>query len=287
MNCDQRAIRFNCHGSSMVGIIDLPERPLPRGVLVVAGQPWSRLGAQRQFAMLARALARRGFAVMRFDRRGVGDSEGRDYNDSDVRAAVQEFCEQVPGVREVVLMAPGSGTANDDIVATASACARIDARVRALLLLDPRRRGARGERPKTAHMLAAAATAPAPIGAALFWRRSQPPRRQRAAGRALAGLAEQLCAFPGHVLVVAGADATHQAARDSIDAGDAGDAGESNRPAPARSQLTQLRRLVERAQADHRVRIVDASSASGAADAGERPDADANAATCASWMVSW
>lgn len=280
MNCDQRAIRFNCHGSSMVGIIDLPERPLPRGVLVVAGQPWSRLGAQRQFAMLARALARRGFAVMRFDRRGVGDSEGRDYNDSDVRAAVQEFCEQVPGVREVVLMAPGSGTAHDDIVATASACARIDARVRALLLLDPRRRGARGERPKTAHMLAA----PAPIGAALFWRRSQPPRRQRAAGRALAGLAEQLCAFPGHVLVVAGADATHQAARDSIDAGDA---GESNRPAPARSELTQLRRLVERAQADHRVRIVDASSASGAADAGERPDADANAATCASWMVSW
>ena len=48
MNCDQLAIRFNCHGSGMVGIIDLPERPLPRGVLVVAGQPYSRLGAQRR-----------------------------------------------------------------------------------------------------------------------------------------------------------------------------------------------------------------------------------------------
>ncbi|MDB5960790.1 MAG: hydrolase 1, exosortase system-associated, partial [Massilia sp.] len=174
MKCDQRAIRFNCLGSSMVGIIDLPERPLPRGVLVVAGQPWSRLGAQRQFAMLARALARRGFAVMRFDRRGVGDSEGCDYNDSDVRAAVHEFCEQVPLVREVVLLAPGSGAVIDNIVATASACARVDARVRALLLLDPRRRGARGERVKTAHMLAQANAAPAPIGAALYWRRAQP-----------------------------------------------------------------------------------------------------------------
>ena len=89
MKCDQRAVRINCLGSSMVGIIDLPERPLPRGVLVAAGHPYSRLGARRQFAMLARSLARRGIAVMRFDRRGVGDSEGCDINDSVVRAALQ------------------------------------------------------------------------------------------------------------------------------------------------------------------------------------------------------
>ncbi|WP_426197477.1 alpha/beta fold hydrolase [Massilia sp. DWR3-1-1] len=263
MNCDQRAIRFNCLGSSMIGIIDLPERPLPRGVLVVAGQPDSRLGAQRQFAMLARALARRGFAVMRFDRRGVGDSEGCDYNDSDVRAAVQEFCQQVPGVREVVLLAPGSGSA----IATASACARIDPRVRALLLLDPRRRA---NAARTAHMLAPPVPAPAPIGAALFWRRSQPPRRGPSSGARLAGLAEQLCAFPGQVLVVAATSAW---------------AG----PTPAQAEVRQLRALVERAGTSNRVQIIDdAAPAPADRAAGGRLDGDAlRAATCASWMVSW
>ena len=137
MKCDQRAMRFDCLGSSMVGIIDLPQRPLPRGVLMMASQRHSRLGAQRQYAMLARALARRGLAVMRFDRRGVGDSEGCDYNDSDMRSAVDEFCAQVPQLREVVLLSPASG----DVIASASACARGDVRVRALVLLDARRQG--------------------------------------------------------------------------------------------------------------------------------------------------
>ena len=258
MNCDQRAIRFNCHGSSMVGIIDLPERPLPRGVLVVAGQPYSRLGAQRQFAMLARALARRGFAVMRFDRRGVGDSEGCDYNDSDVRSAVQEFCEQVPGVREVVLLAPGSGAA----IATATACARYDPRVRALLLFDARRRSGR----RMAHMLAPATPAPSPIGAALFWRRSQAPRRG-AAGARLAGLADQLCAFPGRVLVVAGAGSDGAAPADG-----------------AQAELAALRALLAGATLGERVQIVEDAQHAAAMAA----EADcARAATCASWMVSW
>lgn len=269
MKCDQRAIRFNCHGSGMVGIIDLPERPLPRGVLVVAGQPYSRLGAQRQFAMLARALARRGFAVMRFDRRGVGDSEGCDYNDSDVRTAVQEFCEQVPGVREVVLLAPGSGAA----IATASACARVDQRVRALLLLDPRRRGGR----RAAHMLTPPSPSPAPIGAALYWRRSQSPRRAGSGAR-LAGLAEQLCAFPGQVLVMAAAPGDGAAAAS----------------APAEAELTQLRKLVARADGERRVRIIDDSAraaltgeADGRGDCARGEADSARADACASWIVSW
>lgn len=280
MNCDQLAIRFNCHGSGMVGIIDLPERPLPRGVLVVAGQPYSRLGAQRQFAMLARALARRGIAVMRFDHRGVGDSEGCDYNDSDVRTAVQEFCEQVPSVREVVLLAPGSGAPGENIIATASACARLDRRVRALLLLDPRRRGGR----RAAHLLAAPTRAPAPIGAALFWRRAQTPRRSHSSqhGARLAGLAEQLCAFPGQVLVMAGAGA-----------GAAAISGAA-RETPAAAELLQLRALVARADHGGRVSIVDdgAGAAPAAIDAAggdcARSDADsARADACASWIVSW
>lgn len=280
MNCEQLAIRFNCHGSGMVGIIDLPERPLPRGVLVVAGQPYSRLGAQRQFAMLARALARRGIAVMRFDHRGVGDSEGCDYNDSDVRTAVQEFCEQVPSVREVVLLAPGSGAPNDNIIATASACARLDRRVRALLLLDPRRRGGR----RATHLLAAPTRAPAPIGAALFWRRAQTPRRSHSSqhGARLAGLAEQLCAFPGQVLVMAGAGVA------------AGELAGGAREAPAAAELLRLRVLVARADHGRRVSIVDDSAGMAPAAIGAaggdcaRSDADsARADACASWIVSW
>lgn len=235
MNCDQRAIRFNCLGSSMVGIIDLPERTLPRGVLVVAGQPDTRLGAQRQFAMLARALARRGFAVMRFDRRGVGDSEGRDHNDSDIRAAVQEFCEQVPQLHEVVLLAPGSAAA----IATASACARVDPRVRALLLLDARRGAGR----RAAHLLTPATPAPAPIGAVLFWRRAQAPRRGARGGSRLAALAEQLCAFPGQVLVITGQDAS--------------EAPHANVHTDAHAEVQQLRALVARAAG--RVSVIDCS----------------------------
>ena len=278
MNCDQRAIRFSCLGSSMVGIIDLPERPLPRAVLVVAGQPDSRLGAQRQFAMLARALARRGFAVMRFDRRGIGDSEGCDYNDSDVRAAVQELCEQVPAIEEVVLLAPGSAAA----IATASACARIDERVCALLLLDPRRRSGR----RADRTLAPPTPAPAPIGAALFWRRAQAPRRAVGSAARLAALAEQLCAFPGRVLVVGADD----------------QASVPLAPGQAPTELHQLRALIERSDGAARVRIVDAGTlgvaGAGAGDwAGPGPglglglgtsDAEcARVATCADWMVSW
>ncbi|WP_426112739.1 alpha/beta fold hydrolase [Massilia sp. PWRC2] len=252
MNCDQRAIRFSCLGSSLVGIIDLPERPLPRALLMVATQRHSRLGPQRQFAMLARALARRGFAVMRFDRRGVGDSEGCDYNDSDVRAAVHELCEQVPTVHEVLLLAAGSSAA----IATASSCARLDARVCALLLLDPRRRA--GRRSKQALSADSPAPAPAPIGAALYWRRAALPRRGASAAARLAALAAQLCAFPGRVLIIGAAD-----------------------DAAAPTEWRQLRSQVERLGASARVQFVE-QPCSGAADT----DAD-TAASCASWIASW
>jgi hypothetical protein len=132
MNCGQRAVSFHCQGSCMVGIIDLPERPLTRGVLVVAGQPHSRLGESRQYAMLARALARRGITVMRFDRRGVGDSEGCDHNDNDVLAALREFGSQVPALRDIVLLAPATSVA----LSEALACAADEEQISGLVLLE-------------------------------------------------------------------------------------------------------------------------------------------------------
>lgn len=312
MKYDQRALRFNCLGSSMVGIIDLPERPLPRGVLVAAGNPYSRLGARRQLAMLARALARRGIAVMRFDRRGVGDSEGCDNNDSDVRAALQEFCNQVPALQEVVLLSPGGSAA----IATARACAMGDARVRGLLLLTPwrrgnRRRGTQLEGVAANYALAAEIQArptqagvpsltlvSSPDAAELYWRRAAvtPIRSSgRSKQRSLAVLAEQLCSFPGLVLVVASdvVPVRHRPA--VIGTNPAGCVGSGIAPVDddqlrRRAELARLTSLVMRAGAGDRVRIIGLPTAvipdnnMGAAD---RPDCDGLTGACADWLISW
>lgn len=135
MNFIQRALRFNCQGSGLVGVVDVPERPVERGVLVLTGMRQYRVGGHRQFALLARMLAPRGLAVMRFDCRGIGDSEGapRRYDalGDDVRAAIKEFSSQVPEMKEIVLWGL------DDAATAAALYAHTDARVRALVLLNP------------------------------------------------------------------------------------------------------------------------------------------------------
>lgn len=135
MNFIQRALRFNCQGSGLVGVVDVPERPVERGVLVLTGMRQYRVGGHRQFALLARMLAPRGLAVMRFDCRGIGDSEGtpRRYDalGDDIRAAMKEFSNQVPEVKEIVVWGL------DDAATAAALFAHTDARVRALVLLNP------------------------------------------------------------------------------------------------------------------------------------------------------
>ncbi len=135
MNAEQRALRFTCNGSGLVGIIDVPERPLPRGVLVITGGPQYRVGSHRQFTLLARLMAQRGIPVMRFDRRGMGDSEGEprsfeEIND-DIRAAMKEFFAQMPDMKEVVIW----GLC--DAATAAAFYAGADQRVRGLVLLNP------------------------------------------------------------------------------------------------------------------------------------------------------
>ena len=135
MKYDQRALRFNCQGSGLVGIVDVPERPLPRGVLVLTGARQYRVGGHRQFTLLARMLAPRGLPVMRFDTRGMGDSEGapRRYDalGEDIRAAMQEFSRQLPDMKEIVIWGL------DDAATAAALYAHLDPRVRALVLLNP------------------------------------------------------------------------------------------------------------------------------------------------------
>ncbi len=119
----------------MVGILSLPAAPGPRGILIVTGGPQYRVGSHRQFVLLARALAACGFPVLRFDLRGMGDSEGRprDYRAAgpDIAGALAQFFDAMPSLREVALWGLCDG-------ATAAAChAPRDARIKALVLLNP------------------------------------------------------------------------------------------------------------------------------------------------------
>ena len=135
MNAEQRALQFTCQGQSLVGIIDVPERPHARGVLVISGGPQYRVGSHRHYTLLARLLAPRGIPVMRFDYRGMGDSEGEPRNfdgvEEDIRAAIKEFFMQMPDLKEIVLWGLGDGAT------AASLYAHTDERVRGLVLLNP------------------------------------------------------------------------------------------------------------------------------------------------------
>ena len=133
MKLEQRALRFHAHGNALIGIVDVPERPLARGMLILADSTQTRSGSHRQFTLLSRLLAARGVAVMRFDRAGAGDSDGpaSPHGLEDIGAAMKEFFIHVPEMKESVILAPG------DAAACAALYAVGDPRVTGLALLDP------------------------------------------------------------------------------------------------------------------------------------------------------
>jgi exosortase A-associated hydrolase 1 len=135
---EERALAFGCRGAWLYGILSLPAAaagPQPRGVLIVVGGPQYRVGSHRQFTLLARDLAAAGIPAMRFDYRGMGDSEGglQDFENvnEDLRAAVDRFFAELPDMREVVLWGLCDGAS------AASMYAPQDARVAGLVLLNP------------------------------------------------------------------------------------------------------------------------------------------------------
>jgi exosortase A-associated hydrolase 1 len=104
-------------------------------VLVVVGGPQYRAGSHRQFTLLARDLAQGGVPVLRFDYRGMGDSEGAirpfDEVEDDLRAAIDAFMAAAPDLREVVLW----GLC--DAASAIGMYAARDPRVAGLVLLNP------------------------------------------------------------------------------------------------------------------------------------------------------
>ena len=105
----EQPLMFPCGADSLSGVLHLGAAGATRGVvIVVAGGPQYRAGAHRQFVTLARRVAKDGFPVLRFDLRGMGDSEGehRGYkqSDPDIRAAVDALLAHQPQLKEVVLL---------------------------------------------------------------------------------------------------------------------------------------------------------------------------------------
>jgi exosortase A-associated hydrolase 1 len=132
---EERALAFPCGDDWLYGILSMPAQPGGRGVLVVVGGPQYRAGSHRQFTLLARDLADAGVPAMRFDYRGMGDSEGdtRTFESvaEDIRAAIDRFFAEVPGLREVVLWGLCDGAS------AAAMYAPGDPRVCGLALLNP------------------------------------------------------------------------------------------------------------------------------------------------------
>lgn len=97
-------IAFACEGAQLVGTLD--EGPGATGLLVVSGGNEIRSGAWGNQSILAREIAARGHPVFRFDRRGVGDSEGENggfgSSGPDMKAALAAFRREAPSLRKVV-----------------------------------------------------------------------------------------------------------------------------------------------------------------------------------------
>ena len=131
----ERALAFACGDDWLYGVASLPEQASRCGVLIVVGGPQYRAGSHRQFTLLARSLAGAGIPAMRFDYRGMGDSEGgmRSFESvtEDISAAIDRFFEEVPGLERVALWGLCDGAA------AAAMYARQDPRVCGLALLNP------------------------------------------------------------------------------------------------------------------------------------------------------
>ena len=128
----RRLLTFACESATLGGSLDLADGPT--GVLIVTGGSQTRIGAHRSFERLAMGLAQAGYPAFRYDRRGVGDSEGEDpgfrSSEPDLRAAVQAFRAECPQLERIV----GYGLCDG---ATALALFGAGAGVDALLLANP------------------------------------------------------------------------------------------------------------------------------------------------------
>lgn len=100
----RRLLTITCKGSALGATIDGGQGSI--GILFVTGGTQTRIGSHRLFERLAASLAESGYPCFRFDRRGVGDSEGSDPgwrgSAPDIVAAAAAFRRNVRGMDRII-----------------------------------------------------------------------------------------------------------------------------------------------------------------------------------------
>src|SRR3954469_21590751 len=128
----RRLLSIDCGGAALGGTLD--EAAGATGLLMVTGGTQTRIGSHRMYERLAKRLAEAGFPCLRYDRRGVGDSEGEDPDwrgsGPDIAAAAAAFRRETPGVQRLI----GFGLCDG---ASALAFHGAAAGIGALILLNP------------------------------------------------------------------------------------------------------------------------------------------------------
>ena len=104
----RRHLTFACEGSTLVGTLDQAPFAGSTGLLLVSGGNEVRSGAWAGQAQFAARIAAQGFPVFRFDRRGVGDSDGPNGEfrtvGPDIAAALAAFRAAAPQLKRIVAL---------------------------------------------------------------------------------------------------------------------------------------------------------------------------------------
>jgi exosortase A-associated hydrolase 1 len=128
----RRLTSFACEGALLGASLDAGGGEI--GLLMATGGSQTRVGSHRMYERLAKSLSSKGFSCFRFDRRGVGDSEGEDpgFRGSapDIAAAAAAFRSAASRVRRTF----GFGLCDG---ATALALFGDAARLDGLILVNP------------------------------------------------------------------------------------------------------------------------------------------------------
>lgn len=140
----ERVLMIRCEADTMLGILHEPVTSAASvGIVMVVGGPQYRAGSHRQFVLQARDLAQAGYAVLRFDYRGMGDSDGavRTFEDvdADLRTAVDALMTEQPQLSGVVIWGLCDAASAALLYCTG------DSRLKGLIVVNPWARTPSGE----------------------------------------------------------------------------------------------------------------------------------------------
>jgi exosortase A-associated hydrolase 1 len=128
----RRLLTFACAGAELGASLEAGDGET--GLLLVTGGSQTRVGSHRMYERLVKTLAHRGICCLRFDRRGVGDSDGEDPgfggSAADLAAAASLLRAERPELKRVY----GFGLCDG---ATALALFGSDAGLDGLILVNP------------------------------------------------------------------------------------------------------------------------------------------------------